>query len=1008
MAERHDIDLHDWLTKFELEHYETTLLNYGVSLKLLPILTEENFIQMGISPADTSVIIQAALTLRIDSQITNESIDNREIRQLIFLICDVVNSTQYHSGINLEKSDAFSREYHSTISKIIDEYNGIVVRSTGDGFEAIFGYPVYTENSAEQAIFCGLKLTEELCKLHSNEFNHVGIRVGIACGETIIQKFDGNISSLSSDNFGIVAYRAARLQKMASRDEVFVDENIWSATHSLFNYVSLGKKSLKGFINDHPVWKAVSSKNISSRFERRHKQRLFVGRDKEISVLRNALNIVNNHGRTQIGYIWGEAGVGKSRLTHELIYDLNETASSHVVFQCDEKFQDSPFYPILEHFKRILNIVQSTRNIRTELEEFLSEFSKEKEMAYPVLAHLLGATTEQFIKSPLSMEKQERLVFDVFTEYITLLSTDKTLLLVFEDVHWADNSTVNTLNYLAKQIKNEKILICLTSRSEPKKGELNIQFNFIEEIKTLNRDSAIELLKHITKRNPINSCGVKQILEYSEGNPLYIEELAATANFGNVYSTNDDSITLTSLLKGSLLARLDNLNQAKELAQAASLIGRSFNISLLREIVNLSDKEFDLSLQSLNDENILSVDLRTNTGFFKHALLQNASQRMLPSSVSARYHLKIANALENRVHSTNVPQHELLAHHYTEAKDYANAVRYWLKHGEKLANTWAKIEAASVFERALKLTKKLDYGLEKTNLEMNVLVELGDVLYAHYGYLIPNAKRAYDRSLALSHELNNKQITNRVLDGMFGIKFNAGEFDNSIKIGEQLCRFYEESNYFPSLVLGKQFQGMGRYHLADFISAEELLESCLSHVDRAEEVGSHYPSMPLIYLAWTKFKLGKNESALKLYQKAATIAETQSDYQKAASYGNGCILYSMMGDESRVGELVGELLQISEKFGFKLWNNIGTFFQGWLLAIDNDASGILQMQELVDSMVDQVCDKTLFLGLLAASYANLKDNKNAGRVLNEAISLGEITGEKYYFDELYSLKKDLS
>ena len=998
-------DLYYWLGEFNLEKFEPIFLRYGINLTSLSILNEDNLIEMGIPDIDIFRIVQALSTLQGNSLSEAPKIDDEEIRYLVFLVCDIVNSTQYHAGIDIEKSAIFSSKYHSTILNYIRINNGVAIRSTGDGIEAMFGYPVYSEDSMSEAIKCGLGLTEELSRIHSDEFNSIGVRVGIASGETVIRKFRGRINDFSSDNFGVVAYRAARLQSVAQRNTVFVDNNVWSETNSSFDYVDMGRQHLRGFKEDHQLWKVSKPKGISTRFERRTRKSHFIGRRKEIDVIKHTLNLVQSTESGKIGYIWGEPGIGKSRLVHEIFSRENNTPFLHIVFQCSENYADTPYRPILEYLKCDLNIVQSTSNIRTVLEEFLGKFPIPLEKSYPLFVRLLTGKEEE--ESLVGTEEQEQMVGDVLAAYFSYLSFQKPLVLVLEDVQWADSSTVRAVNYLINEKQISRTLICVTSRNEVMSG-FDVEFDFVEQLQKLDSDSANALFDSVTENAPIAAIKRERILQYAEGNPFYIEELTAGSMMEHTRPRKERNLTLSSALKSSLLVRLDSLEDAKDLAKIAALIGRRFDLTLLREVSNMSQTLFETAIQKLDEENVLRVDRQTNSGVFKHALLQEASRSMLLSNTRANLHLKIVNTLEKNSRAEEVPEFEILAHHYTEARDYTNAIRNWLLHGGKLAKTWAKSEAATIFERALKLVNNLDHGIRRTELELDILVELGDILYAHYGYLTLKAEQAYDRSLAISRQLNKDHVTNRILDGVFGIRFNAGEFEGSIKTGIDLVNLYNSSCYFPSLVLGKQFQGMGKYHLADFHSAERLLESCLVHTDRTEEIGSHYPSMPLTYLAWTKFKLGKSESALKLFNEAEKIALSKSHYEQSACRGNGCILYSMMGNSSKVKELVDQLLETSERFGFRLWSNIGKFFEGWLLAIEQDDSGILQMQEMVDSMTHQLCDKTLFLGLLADSYANVGDEKNAFRLVDEAISLGKLTGEKYYFDELYLLKERLS
>ena len=1012
-------DIGPWLTALGLEQYIETFRSQEIDLQSVTLLSDRDLQEIGVPLGPRKKILNAIASLPPAgfSGRLQTDMPAAERRHLTVLFCDMVASTEYADGLDPEDFRQLVERFLQICSAILQRHRGMVASYVGDAVSAYFGYPVADEDDAERALLAGFEILETVPDIAPSIRQPLRVRLGVASGQVVVGSILGAPAGVSTVAFGHVAHLAARLQTLAEPNTMLADAATFEAASGAIAFTDFGQHTLKGFADAVRVWKARKARSLPSRFARRTRLTKLCGRDAEVKRLMQSWEEVLVSRRGQVAVISGEAGIGKSRLLHELQQRLQ--AAAQVMLQCSPAFESSTLYPFLTELKRRAGIEESDaaadklRKLRTTLS--ISEIAIQT--ALPILANLLSIPTAgDDVVPEISAERQRSIIKQVFIDWMTQISQTNPLILFFEDEQWADLTSRELLIALINHLASIPALILVSTRTETE-TELTQSEGVLQlKLDPLKAEDATALIRDLSPAESPSEELVAFVLNRAEGVPLYIEELTRSAleiglpadtSLPHRRSTDGD---IPSSLQSSLLARLDRLGPAKEIAQIAATIGREFDLELLREASGLSESTVEAALRNLVRSGlILPKEGAKGANFlFKHALLQQAAQQTILRERRQQLHALIGTAMEKRDPEASSAYPELLAQHFTEGRLFDRAADYWLLAGLKAAKTWAKVEAAQMFGKGIEVAKLLPASLERSRRILRLELERGDVLYAAFGYVTGEGSAAYHRAIRLSEELEDSKASIRALDGLFGTHFNSGEFSESIDASERLIEIGENRDNLKALVLGSQFKGMSLFCRGQLTSARLYLERALGHRARAEEVGSDFPSMAMIYLSWTMQILGNDEEALKLFREAETLVRQQSAYRLAACLGDGCILFAFREESASITQLTEELLPLAQEHGFNLWTKMAQFFHGWTMAdIDGSVTGTALMQDTVQALEDQEVDKTCFLGLLGKAYLRTRQLDRAEAAIRQGLEQSNKISEHYYTAELLRLRGEI-
>lgn len=938
-----------------------------------------------------------------------------ERRYLTILFCDMVGSTEYADRLDPEDFQHLIESFLQTCSSVVRRHKGVTASYIGDAVQAYFGYPIAGEDDSEFAVLAALEIVDAVATIAANQGYPLQVRLGIASGQVVVGEFVGAPSGVSTVAFGHVAHLAARLQVLAKPNTILVDAATFEAASGAIDFTGFGKHELKGFAEPVQVWQVQRARMVPTRFAKRARMTKLCGRNAELRLLMERWETVVRDRRGNAVLVSGESGIGKSRLLNEIQQRLR--SFPQLTMQCSPTFENSTLYPFLAELQRIATIEDgdSTEDKLRKLRNGLSIGSVSSDIALAIFSGLLGMpTTTPDRLEGISAERQRNIAEQAFIDLVSYLARTTPILILFEDEQWADATSRDLLDKIVASLASTPALLLVSSRNNASVPWIDGPDGHHIRLEALSRDDA-EAIVHDISPNAL-AADVAVVLDRGEGVPLYIEELTrSVVETGlrlDVSQPKRLSLTnnIPNSLQFSLLARLDRLGPAKEVAQVAAAIGREFDFDILREICDWPEAELRTAVGELMRTGLIVAERGTaGAGFsFTHVLLQQAARGTMLHERAQQIHKLIAECIELRDPNAAFAYPEVLAEHFADAGLFDRAADYWLQAGLKAAKTWAKADAVRIFRKGLEAAKLLPDSDDRSRRLLRFELELGDVLYTALGYVTGEGSAAYQRAIVLSGKLGELEATIRALDGLFGTHFNSGQFGKALAASDELIRVGEEDGYLNALVIGLQFKGMSLFCQGELAAARQYLERALSHKDSADKVGSDFPSMAMIYLSWTLHILGYRRQALKLYLEAEATVRQQSAYRLAACLGNGCVLFAFREESREIARLADELLPLAQENGFNLWTRVARFFGGLAASSLDDSLVGSHMMALTESdLEDQEVDKSCYLGLLAKAFINSGQFDIAAETVEKGLREAEKIGEHYFTAALLRIRGEI-
>ncbi|MDX8434674.1 adenylate/guanylate cyclase domain-containing protein [Mesorhizobium abyssinicae] len=938
-----------------------------------------------------------------------------ERRYLTILFCDMVGSTEYADRLDPEDFQRLIETFLQTCSSVVRRHKGVTASYIGDAIQAYFGYPIAGEDDSEVAVLAALEIVDAVATISANQGYPLQVRVGIASGQVVVGEFVGAPSGVSTVAFGHVAHLAARLQVLAKPNMVLVDAATFEAASGAIDFTRFGKHELKGFAEPVQVWQVQRQRMVPTRFAKRAHMTRLCGRNAELRLLMERWETVVRDRRGSAVWVSGESGIGKSRLLNEIQQRLR--SFPQLTMQCSPTFENSTLYPFLAELQRIATIEDGdpTEEKLRKLSNGLSMGSVSSDVALAIFSSLLGIPTARPDRlEGISAERQRNIAEQALMDLVGYLARTTPILILFEDEQWADATSRELLDKIVASLAATPALLLVSSRNTASVPWFNRPDVHHIRLEALGREDA-EAIVHDISPNAV-AADVSVVLDRSEGVPLYIEELTrSVVETGlRLDAAQPKRLSLTNNIPNSLqfllLARLDRLGPAKEVAQIAAAIGRKFDFDILREICDWPEAELRNAVGDLMRTGLVVAERGTaGAGFsFSHVLLQQAARGTMLHERAQQIHRLIAECIELRDRNAAFARPEVLAEHFADAGLFDRAADYWLLAGVKAAKTWAKDDAVRIFRKGLEAAKLLPDSDDRSRKLLRFELELGDVLYAAQGYVTGEGSAAYQRAIALSGKLGEPEATIRALDGLFGTHFNSGQFGKALAASDELIRVGEEGGYLNALVIGLQFKGMTLFSQGELVAARQYLERALSHKESADKVGSDFPSMAMIYLSWTLHILGYRRQALKLYLEAETTVRQQPAYRLAACLGNGCVLFAFREESSLIARLADELLPLAQENGFNLWARVARFFGGLAASdLDDNLAGSHMMALTENDLEDQEVDKSCYLGLLAKAFMNSGQFDIAAETVEKGLHEAEKIGEHYFTAALLRIRGEI-
>jgi class 3 adenylate cyclase/tetratricopeptide (TPR) repeat protein len=944
-----------------------------------------------------------------------------ERRQLTVLFCDLVDSTRLAGQLDPEEWRTVVRAYQETCATVIQRFDGYIAQYLGDGVLVYFGYPQAHEDDAPRGVHTGMGLLQAVqglnTRLGAEKGLQLTVRVGIHTGLVVVGEVGGG-GRHEQLALGDTPNIAARLQGLAAPATVVMSAATHQLVQGLFTCELLGVHTLKGVVQPLAVYQVLGASAAQSRFEVAVTTGLtpLVGREEEVRLLRRRWEQVKE-GDGQVVLLSGEAGIGKSRLVQELREWVAQEGATRMALRCSPYHQNSALYPVLDHLQQVLHFRHDeTPETKLEkLERVLRTYRFARQEVMPLFAALLSLPhPEGYPPLHLTPQRQRQKIHEALVAWLLEEVERQPVLTVWEDLHWADPSTLELLGLLVGQPQPARMLTVLTCRPEfrPPWGS-HSQLTQLTLIR-FTRRQVEEMVLRITGGKPLPAEVVQQIVAKTDGVPLFVEELTKVVLESGWLREGEDRYELTgplpplaipATLHDSLMARLDRLATVKAVAQLGAAIGRTFAYELVRAVAPLDEATLQHGLRQLVEAELVYQRGEPPQAIytFKHALIQDAAYQSLLRSTRQQYHQRIAQVLEAQFPETAATQPELLAHHYTEAGLLAQAIPYWQRAGERAMQRSAHVEAIGHLTRELEMLHTLPGTPERAQQELRLQMTLGTALVVTKGVASLDVEQVYSRAQELCQQVGETPQLSLVLRGLGRFYLNRAELQTARELFEQSLSIAQRQQDLAHLLGAHVGLGITLVRLGELVSGRAHLE----HGEGGGEAG--VPGR--MYAAQALWLLGYPNQALESNQGALTLArELARPNLLANTLIYAATLYQFRREKSLTQELAEAVISLSTEQGFPQWLAMGTLLQGWALAEQGRREeGIGQMQQGLDAYRATGAEvfRPYYLALLAEAHGNVRQTKEGLSLLGEALETVHKSGGRWWEAELYRLEGEL-
>ena len=775
-------------------------------------------------PAPAQTIMAAHSTSLTPMESAHRTPD-AERRQLTVMFCDLADSTRLAQQLDPEDLREVIRAYQATAAAVIQQFDGTIAQYLGDGVLVYFGWPMAHEDDAPRAVHAGLGIVDAITnrlnlRLLQEKGVQIAVRIGLHTGPVVVGAMGGGGRQeqlATGDTVNI----ASRLEGLAAPNTVVISQMTARLVEEAFSLEDLGLQVLKGVAEPMQVLRVLAPMDHTE--DEGHGavgMPFLVGRDEELGLLRRRWE-QSKAGLGQVVLISGEAGIGKSTLVETLRRQVRQEGLRRIAYRCSPYHTNSALYPVIAHVQRVCNLQpDDSPHIRLDkLERTLQAYRFPLQEAVPLLASLLSIPlAERYAALSLSPQQQRQQTQDTLLAWLLQEAERQPVLTVWEDLHWADPSTLELLGLLVDQAPTVAMLHVLTFRPAftpawPARSHLTpITLNRLE------RPQVEALIAHLAGGKALPAEVVEHIVGKTDGVPLFVEELTKMLLESTLMRQDGDRYTLTGplsavaipvTLQDSLMARLDQLPRAKEVAQLGAVLGREFAYDMLHSLSPLDESTLQESLTQLVKAELLYQRGRPPRAhyFFKHALIQDAAYASLLRSTRQQVHQQVAQLLERQFPEMVETQPELLAHHYTEAGQHEAAIGYWQRAGQHALQHSAYVEAIAHLRQGLAVLTLLPETPERRQRELDLQVALGPALIATKGYAAPDVERTYARAQELCQRLGDTPQLFPVLRGLMLYYQNRRDLQTTSQLGKQLLRLAQAHPDPEHLLLAHLYAG---------------------------------------------------------------------------------------------------------------------------------------------------------------------------------------------------------
>ncbi|HEY1430530.1 MAG TPA: adenylate/guanylate cyclase domain-containing protein [Stellaceae bacterium] len=1029
------MDVGGWLRSLGLGQYEALFRASEIDADILSELTDVDLEKLGVPLGHRKRLLRAISGLTAAEALAAPSAstgskpqDAAERRQLTVMFCDLVGSTAVSTRLDPEELRDEIRAYQSTVSAVVARYDGFVAKFMGDGVLAYFGYPRAHEDDAERAVRAGLEIAAAVSSLATRGMERLAVRIGIATGLVVVGDLVGEGSAQEQAVVGETPNLAARLQALAEPGQIVIAGATRRLIGDLFRLTDLGRQTAKGFAEPVEAFAVEGVAASESRFEATRRGLTdLVGRAPESALLRERLRQAWA-GVGQIVLLSGEAGIGKSRLAAQLAAEVASEPHTRLRYQCSPYHRDSVLHPFVVQLGRAAHLApEDPADTQLDKLEAILAPARITETA-PLFASLLSIPTgERYPALALSAAQQRRLTLAALLDQLEALARQKPVLMLFEDAHWADATSLEVLDLTVERVRALPVLALITIRPEyeaPWTGLSHVTGIALDRLAPAEVET---LAQHVAGR-PLPPEVTAQIVAKTDGVPLFVEELTKTVIEGGLLVARPQgwhldgplpAFAIPATLQDSLAARLDRLAPVKEVAQIGAAIGREFSYPLLRAVAGRGEPALRKALTQLEEAELLfRSGMPPDTRYtFKHALVQDTAYETLLRSRRQILHRQIADVLRGEFAAVAAAEPEVVAHHLTQAGLDEPAIEWWGKAGDQALRRSAYKEAAAHLGKAIELADKLaatSPGSDRLRLQTS----LGNALIWAKGYGAPETSAAFARVRELA---TREEDASERFSAYYGLAVGYLARGEPAPMREIAELFLGEATARPdcpeALIAHRNF-GHTRFYRGDFAGAHDHYQRTVElydqarHGDFANRFGADPRATAEMSDALTLWVLGRADDSLALADRALADAESAAH---APTMGQTFLFAAFLGLARRNPEAVATYSQafvdIASRYDFPaFWAGMAAFFRGWSNWPDGaEESRLAQMRRGVAIFREQGFAWLLpsFEAALAEAEASAGETDAGLRRLDDALAELEHTEQRWYEAEMHRIRAEI-
>jgi class 3 adenylate cyclase/tetratricopeptide (TPR) repeat protein len=1026
----------EWLASLGLAEYAQRFAEHHVDVSVLPDLTDQDLIELGLSLGHRRKLLRAIAELDgpplAPAEAPAEPVprDEAERRQLAVMFCDLPGSAALSARLDPEDMWGVFAAYHACVDEVVGRHHGMVARYMDEGVLAYFGYPRAQEDDAEQAVRAGLALVDAVANLKTSLEAPLQVRIGIATGTVVVSELVIDDTPAEQAVIGETPNLAARLQTLAEPGTVLICSQTRQLTGGHFNYGDLGAVALRGWVEPVPVWQVLGPSGVASRFEAMHKTKLpqLFGRDEEIELLLRRWRYVTQ-GEGRMVLLMGEPGIGKSHITLAFEERLQSEPHSTLRYFCSAHHTNSALFPFIGQVERAAGFERgdSPTQKLAKLEALVAQSAVDPERV-AVLANLLAIPVDdRFRLQELSPQKRKEKTFAALLAQLDRSAARQPVFTIFEDIHWIDPTSLELLAAMVEQVPRLRVLLLLTTRSEFTPPWPSYPHTTTIPLTRLDRRAGAALVERVTGGKTLPKEVTDEILARTDGIPLFIEELTKTVLESGLLRESDGryvlegplpALAIPTTLRASLMARLDRLALVREVAQIGAVAGRDFHYELLHAVAGMSREKLDDALgQLVRSELIFRRGESPHAVYtFKHALVRDAAYASLLKSRRAHLHAAIANALEQQFPDLAQTQPETLAHHLTEAGVIEKATGYWLQAGKNAAQRSANLEAIAHVRRGIELTGRLPADKSRDRSELDFQLVLGPCLIATQGPAANTAVATFGRARELCERLGEPPESVQVRFWLATVNVVRGELPQALEAVEGLPSAAEARGNRGALLNVIRGRAMILMFMGRIVEARVELERAVTMFGASEEAdrlaaraaGQDAGVAMLALNAWVFWLLGRVDEAVTRMSAALERAEAvQHAHTHAYAWYYASVLHALRGEPAIAQTYAERCLAISEQHGFRQWLGLARAIQRVCGAMLDASAGRLDEVKIA---LDEYQRAGYQLGvtaqfvLLCPALLLRNESEAALELIDHGLAIVSRNSERFFEAELCRLK----